>query len=266
MKLIADAGGTKTEWAVIAPDGQIRRIESAGVNALMFTDDELRKEFAPLSGFGPFSRVHYYGAGCVDRGVCAKVAAALPQAPHVEVCSDLVGAARALYGHASGLAAIIGTGSNTGLYDGRQITLNMPPLGYALGDEGSGAAMGRELLRQVYRHGFMRREFEAETGLTYADVLDGVYRRPGANRFLASTVRFIAAHKEECDGIVSRVFGQLMQEIATFYGHPRQMRAVGGLAAAFEPQLRKAGSLCGIDITLTISRPMDALIDYHQNS
>lgn len=266
MKLIADAGGTKTEWAVIAPDGQIRRIESAGVNALMFTEDELRKEFAALSEFGPFDSVHYYGAGCVDGAVCAKVAAALPEARHVEVCSDLVGAARALYGHDSGLAGIIGTGSNTGFYDGGQITVNMPPLGYALGDEGSGAAMGRELLRQVYRHGFMRREFEAETGLTYAEALANVYRRPGANRFLASTVRFIAAHKEECAGIVSSVFGQLMHEVAAFYDHPRELRVVGGLAAEFAPQLREAGRRYNIEITRILSRPIEALIEYHENS
>lgn len=270
MKLIADAGSTKVEWALVGPDGAVHTFESPGVNALMLSDEELRRAYSSaLRGIdgARVSETFYYGAGCVSRSVCEKVAAGLPVKGNVKVGSDLLGAARALYGTDSGLAGIIGTGSNTGLYDGNTIGENMPPLGFILGDEGSGAAMGRELLIQVYRFNVMRTTFESWLGMGYAEVLERVYRRPGANAFLASLVPFVACRRDECAQIIERTFTPLMRQISGYYGaKARELRLTGGVAEAFKEELRAIGAAHGVEVTRVKRRPMEGLIEYHQHS
>lgn len=269
MKLIADAGSTKVEWVVLASNGTVQAtMETRGVNALMLTPDELRSEFTGLQNLADFSRIYYYGAGCVSEAVCAKVSAALPRCGHVEVHSDLLGAARALYDTESGLAAIVGTGSNTGLYDGERIVANMPPLGYVLGDEGGGASMGRQLLRAVYRSGLLRQEFEQWLGLDYAAVLNRVYAQPGANRFLASLVPFVAANRKVLSDVIQATFAPMMEQLRRYYGPEAssRLRLVGGVAAEFALELRGIACRFGIEITRTLKRPMEGLIEYHRKS
>lgn len=272
MKLIADAGSTKVEWALMSPDGAVQTFESPGLNALLLSPDELREAFARALAdvdCAAIASVAYYGAGCIGPEVAAKVSTALPVAPeaNVEVHSDLLGAARALYGRSSGLAAIMGTGSNTGLYDGSRITANMPPLGFILGDEGSGAALGRELLRLVYRFNLERTAFEEWLGMDYAAVLERVYRRPAANAFLASLVPFIAEHRAECREVTAEVFGLFMSRIAQFYGPSAgALRICGGLAEAFAPEIARAARAHGISVTRTLNRPMPGLIEYHSTN
>lgn len=266
MKLIVDAGGTKTDWALVSPDGTVQTFESEGMNALMLSEEELRERLLRMA-LPPVNQTFYYGAGCVGAEVEARLCRVL--GAQTCVAGDLLGAARALYGReGSGLVAILGTGSNSGVYDGRCIARNMPPLGYLLGDEGSGTAMGRGLLREVYRRGFMRAEFEAWVGMDYAQVLGRMYRRPGANAFLASLVGFIARNRQECGPIVREAFGRLFEQMGAYYGGaaaPRELRAVGGVAAGFAAELREAASAAGFELTAVMNRPMEGLIEYHKN-
>lgn len=265
MKLIADAGSTKTEWALIDSDGTVQQFESAGINALMLSADELQAAFSAAlpAGLHPL-RIHFYGAGCVSDEVCGKVARALPGNGLKEVAGDLLGAARALLGHNRGLAAILGTGSNCGLYDGRQITGNMPPLGYILGDEGSGTALGKALLRRVYRSGpELRGEFEAWAGMTYAQILERVYRQPAANAFLASLVPFIRLRG--LTDIAREAFGAFFAAIGRYFPNHRSIAFTGGIANEFAPELRECARASGFEITDIQRRPMQNLIKYHHN-
>lgn len=267
MKLIVDAGGTKTEWAIISPDAETRTLESTGVNAALTDAESLRSVFADALreiDLSSVTEIYYYGAGCSTPQICEKVAQALPRTETVQVCSDLLGAARALLGSNRGLAGILGTGSNTGLYDGQTIVANMPPLGFILGDEGSGTAMGRELLRNVYRFGLLRTEFESWLGGDYGDVLNRVYRQPGANQFLASLTRFVGEHRNECSEVINATFQPFFARISEYYRTDISEAAfVGGLADSFSNEIRQIAQSHGITITKIMKRPLPGLIEYH---
>ena len=158
MILIADSGSTKTDWAVLgAPGGSSVRIATQGINPLLFTDDQIdgvfRQEVLPrLDEAGvpasEVSEVAFYGAGCTPQQsprVAMLLSTLFPSAETFAE-SDLLGAARAVLGREQGIACILGTGANSCVYDGDRITAHIPPLGYVLGDEGSGAVLGLSLI------------------------------------------------------------------------------------------------------------------------
>ncbi len=264
MKLIADAGSSKVEWALIDADGVSERFETEGVNALMSNVKDMHRLFADALANHAADEIFFYGAGCLSPEVCAKVENALPAAGVKFVGSDLLGAARALFGHNAGLAAIMGTGSNCGLYNGERIVDNMSPLGYVLGDEGSGASIGCALLREIYRGDkSLRREFEQWLGMDYGEVLDAVYRKPRANAFLASLVPFIRDHRLE--HIAAEAFARFFAATGSYFPSERRIAFVGGIAAAFEPELRKSARDYGFEITGIQKRPLAGLIKFHSN-
>lgn len=266
MKLIVDSGSTKMHLCLLASDGIARDFEVPGVNALTATETELGEIFSSLD-LPPLRSVHFYGAGVTSPAVAEKVRAALPAAETVEVAGDLLAAARALFGTHRGVACILGTGSNTGLYDGREIIANVPPLGYILGDEASGANLSGRFLRALYRGELepqVRQLFETETGLTYTDVLDGVYRRPRANAFLASMVPFIRSHSGDfplLQSLIEGAFTEFWWKVVKKY-ECSDVALTGGVASAFEPELRKT---CPADISIIRieARPMAGLVKFH---
>lgn len=261
-KLIIDSGSTKMHLALIQDDGTVQEWERPGVNALTASGDELRELMASDLYPEELEEAYFYGAGVASEEVVHKVTEALPSARHTEVRSDLDAAARALFGDKPGVAVILGTGSNSCHYDGKNIVRQIKPLGYILGDEGSGASLGRALLRHIYRYDPSLREvFEQETGLTYDMVLDKVYRRPGGNKFLASLVPFIARHIEDCPVlalIVSAEFSRLKEASLEIYPQDLQVGFVGGVAHAFEDILKQ-----DYPNAIILARPMPQLIKYH---
>lgn len=265
MKLIADAGSTKTDWAIIDSVNDVRRFETPGVNALMLSLDDLRAFFAnALNGIPAPSLIHYYGAGCASGDICQKVGEALPFSCPKAIDSDLLGAARAALGHEAGVVAILGTGSNCGLYDGREIVGNMPPLGYILGDEGSGTAIGKALLRRIYRSGQeeVRQKFESWLGMDYSEVLDYVYRQPRANTFLASIVPYVK--EASMENVAEAEFAEFFAEVRRcFHDSDNRIAIVGGLASAFEEQVRSAAASENLEVTKILSQPIEGLIKFH---
>ena len=155
--LIADAGSTKTDWAVLAPNGDVSLISTQGINPFMLSAVQivgiLQTELLPgMPGIAP-AAVYFYGAGCAGAGIAVVEEAlrGLFSAAELHVASDLLGAARALCGHGDGIACILGTGSNSCLYLDGAIRANVSPLGFILGDEGSGAVLGRRLVGDVLK-------------------------------------------------------------------------------------------------------------------
>ncbi|MCM1309617.1 MAG: ATPase [Bacteroides sp.] len=265
MIIIADAGSTKVEWCAANSAADCRTFVTPGINATQMSEEELRRRFVEaLGGLTP-DAIYYYGAGCATPEICTKVVGAMPSGAAVEVASDMLGAARALYGRESGLALILGTGSNSALYDGHSLTLNMPPLGFILGDEGGGASLGKRLLNTAYRTGLLRPELERFLEMGYGEILERVYRRPEANKFLASLVPFIAEHSERLSAVIDAEFDALFDAMSPYYYHYRKLRAVGGVAKTFEPQLRARAALHGFTIDQIQDRPMMGLISYHLN-
>ena len=277
MILIADSGSTKTDWCLTASETVPQRMSTQGVNPFFQTDEQicgiLHDELLPQilsSSVGRISEVHFYGAGIRPemrermKGILNE---AFPKAK-IEVESDLLGAARALFGHGEGVACILGTGSNSGLYDGQTIIANTPPLGFILGDEGSGAVLGKlflgSLCKGLMPNGLLE-EYLTETQQEISDVIQAVYRQPLPNRYLARTSRFIHSHihVEEVRKLVVDNFRAFFRRNIVQYGrHDLPVRAIGSVAWYYQEQLKEAAQLEGFLVDQVLQSPMEGLVRF----
>lgn len=277
MILIADSGSTKTDWCLTASETVPQRMSTQGVNPFFQTDEQicgiLHDELLPQilsSSVGRISEVHFYGAGIRPemrermKGILNE---AFPRAK-IEVESDLLGAARALFGHGEGVACILGTGSNSGLYDGQTIIANTPPLGFILGDEGSGAVLGKlflgSLCKGLMPNGLLE-EYLTETQQEISDVIQAVYRQPLPNRYLARTSRFIHSHihVEEVRKLVVDNFRAFFRRNIVQYGrHDLPVRAIGSVAWYYQEQLKEAAQLEGFLVDQVLQSPMEGLVRF----
>ena len=276
MMLIADSGSTKTDWAILAPEA-VTTVSTQGLNPYQWSTEGmvrvLTDELLPQLHGGEVVGVHFYGSG-VTPAMRAKVEEVLrqvfPALSTLETESDLLGAARALCGRSEGIACILGTGSNSCLYDGRQIVQNTPTLGFILGDEGGGASMGRLFFNAFLRGRLSSRisdDFKAEIGLSMSDIIDRVYRQPQPNRFLASLSKFIHSHlsDEAVHQLVTNNFRSFFTQHLSPYQRPDlPVSFVGSIAYYYESQLREAASGSGFTVGTIIKSPIDALVAYHR--
>lgn len=280
MYLIADGGATKTDWALVDNGKLISRIYTLGMNPFQASEeiienivrDQLVTQL-PAQAISP--SIFFYGAGCtpekciVMKGILSKF---FPES-NIFVSSDLLGSARGLCGHQPGIACILGTGSNSCYYDGENIAENTPSLGYVLGDEGSGAVIGKTLVADILK-GIMpehiTKKFYEETQLTKADILDKVYRQPMPSRFLASMTPFVSRHKEEepfLRDLAVRNFRLFFSRCIVPYKRPHlKVNFIGGLAFSFETELKEAAAAEGFEVGKIAKGPMEGLILYHSES
>jgi len=212
VTLIADSGSTKTDWALLIPamygkPARITRITSQGISPIHQSDNEIQRilssELLPHLSIENVSHVYFYGSGVrpeKEAPMAQVLREALSCAEVVEAHSDLLGAARALCGHNYGISSILGTGANSCLYDGNRIVEKTTALGYILGDEGSGAVLGKRFLHDLYS-GLLSKEikedFETKMKMSLPQVIERVYRQPLANRFLASLATFVHEHIDD---------------------------------------------------------------------
>ena len=277
MLLIADSGSTKTEWSLVRDNGETSGLITQGINPFYQTDEViasiLRNELIDKIEWGgkPLDMVCFYGAGVRPemRSRMSRLLNEVLSSEHVTVESDLVGAARALFGHDEGIACILGTGSNSGLYDGSGIVASTPPLGFILGDEGSGATLGKLFLGALFKGLMpdgMREDYEHQTGQSVADVIEAVYRKPLPNRYLASTSKYILQHIEvqEVSDLVIDSFRLFFRRSLTQY-HRKDLpvRAVGSVAAYYSKWLTLAAEQEGYIIDKILKNPMPGLIEFH---
>lgn len=271
MKAIADSGSTKCEW-IFGDKGRILRLRTAGINAVQQSPDAIRAVLAELAPLDGVEELRFYGAGCGDSFPEAsavlrrELAARFGPGAAIGLGSDLLGAARALFGRGEGIACILGTGSNSCHCRGGEIVANVPPLGYVLGDEGSGAVLGRNLVNGIFKGMIpLREEFLRTFALTYAGLIRRVYREPAANRFLASFAPFIRAHLD-CAPVremVVRSFGEFAARNLSGYPAGLPVAFVGGVAAHFEEPLREAMAAAGREVVRIVCSPAEELWKYH---
>ena len=280
--LIADSGSTKTSW--VFTNGISREeSETLGINPVRDSEEEIEGTLMNLSltlskGEGmlpPLSfrerlEVRFYGAGCIPpySDVVRRVLERHFPDADIHVESDLLGAAHALCGQEEGIACILGTGSNSCLYDGRNIVENVSPLGWILGDEGSGAVLGRLLVGNVLKAQLspaLCRAFADETGLTRAHIINKVYREGLPNRFLASLVPFLGRHREEEEirQMLIDEFRRFLRRNVVQYGRPDlPVSFVGGIAHSYREELEEALRLEGLKLGRIMQRPIDGIVDY----
>lgn len=280
MIAIADCGSSKTEWAVIdrADATVVDRFVTAGANPAVMDSCELDGAFAeaaPRLSDSATEALYFYGAGCLPH-LCGPTAESLREATgihRVEVESDLLGAARALLGHEKGIACILGTGSNSCLYDGQAITDNVPSLGFILGDEGSGACLGRMLLGDILKRQMpedLTCEFDRRYGLDAATAIGRVYREPSPNRFLASLTPFLYEHLSHptVRKLVADAFSAFIRRNVAAYDGARSLPLAfcGSIAYVFRDILRETADNLGFTVKSIIKAPMDGLIAFHMPS
>ncbi|MBW8326934.1 MAG: ATPase [Prolixibacteraceae bacterium] len=278
MKLIADSGSTKTAWKLIGNSGEIKNIKTSGINPFFRSEDDIFQELQtlllPETGT-EITEIYFYGTGIInaEKGDIIKRALnRLYAKASIETYSDVLGAARSLFGNQAGIACILGTGSNVCLYNGQEITGGVSPLGFILGDEGSGAVMGRKLLGDYFKEVMplhLREDFTQRYKLTREEALNRVYRSEKPNQFLAQFTPFLSEHANSayCQEFVQRNFMEFFERNVSHIPHYTNypIGFIGSVAYYFSQILNNTASYFGFDETTIIKDPIDGLEKYYNN-
>lgn len=278
MILIADSGSTKTDWRVIDADQEYEQVNTSGINPQYLDTEKIysifETELLPQLKEKNISEIHYYGAGCSsperNKRVEDALSRAFPNIPNY-VDHDLLAAARALCGHKPGIACILGTGSNSCLYDGKNIIDNVTSLGFLMGDEGSGAYLGKLLIKA-----YMYRELPEELAtslknrynLTKDGILDAVYGSDIPSQYLATFAKFMFEKRK--NPVIKEMIYENFEEfferhVSKYEGFGElPVNFVGSIAFHFSDTLKLVAKKYGCHIGVIISSPSEGLISYHQ--
>ncbi len=276
MILIADSGSTKTEWTLIDGQGRTETFITPGINPFYQNPQEisdilLKEHFHDHPT--KVEAIYFYGAGCANEEKCNLVKTGLSGAidsKYIEIGSDLLAAAHALCQDQPGIACILGTGSNSCYYDGTKIIQNVSPLGFILGDEGSGAVIGKQLIADILKKQLPQTVIDLffETyQVTQAELLDRVYKQPFPNRYLATYTKFISKNISipELEQLVVNGFNNFITRNIKQYNQAQshQIHFTGSIAHHFRVQLAMALEQQGFLLGKIEQAPMQNLIKYH---
>lgn len=276
MKLIAESGSTRTEWALVEDNHLVQRVFTEGLNPFFQTRREISRSVRlglPESFFKKkLDQVYYYGAGCSSyekKNILGASLVAQFKTP-IQVESDLLAAARGLFKCEAGIACILGTGSNSCFYDGKIIVKNVKAAGYILGDEGSGAVLGKLFLADLLK-GLapkeLANEFHEKFRISVNDVMESVYNFPFPNRFLGTIAYFLGDYMDNEE----YVYNLLTNNLRSFFNRNvcqydyinYPIRFVGSLAYAYPDILQEVAQEFGVEIDVIEETPMNGLIEFH---
>ena len=276
MILIADSGSTKTSWCLTDGIDFTEYCSTGGLNPFFRSTgnivDEIQLKLIPKTGAN-IDQIFFYGAGIInpEKGDIVKNALhkLYPKAK-IEVQSDLLAAARSTLGNEIGIACILGTGSNSCLYNGIEIIEHVPPLGFILGDEGSGSVLGRKLVGDFLK-GVMPKniseEFQNRFQITYADFMEGVYKNEKPNQFLAQFVPFVHENisNEYCVHLVEDSFQEFINRNISMYSGFREqdLSFVGSVAYYFQTQLKNVLNKNQLRLKTVLKEPLNGLLKFH---
>ncbi len=277
MIVIADSGGTKADWHVITNRNTIQKLSTRGLHPLYFNeqeaDNDLRSAFTEIDT-SAVQQVNFYGAGCIPGKTSGDIEKFLTcffkNASIIHVSSDLVGAARALFFDSPGIACILGTGANSGFYDGRSVIKHIPPLGYILGDEGSGAYIGKKLLSDFFKYKMpegLSVKFSQKYELTEEKVIEHVYRKPFPNRYLANFCWFLFEHVNHpyaqnlAKGAIEDFLGLNVKLYPLYKKYP--VSFVGSVAFYLQDVLKDVLEQENMIAGKILKAPIERLVEYH---
>ena len=272
--LLADAGSTKTDWLLRDNQGDALRFHTDGMNPSLLTDDEIRHILAtqllPQVEGLLIEQVDFYGAGC--RGEAAErmknLLGEVVGARNIAVESDMLGAARMLCGNNSGIVCILGPGANSCLHDGQQISRQTPALGFILGDEGSGAVLGRRLIGDIFKGQLpedLCKDFLLDYPLTMDELIRRVYRTSAPNQYLASFTPFLSKniHRTEIQELIRDEFHRFIRRNVLAYlaytTAETRLHFVGSIASVFQAQLSEVVAQYDFTLGKVVRQPIDAL-------
>ncbi|MBC7722575.1 MAG: N-acetylglucosamine kinase [Pedobacter sp.] len=276
VQLIADSGSTKCEWCLLI-DGKKKIITTQGISPYFLSGEQivllLQKELLPKLKNTAIEVVHFYGTGLSNPANIKIIKTALKQlfpSAIINTEHDLLAAARALCGTEKGIACILGTGSNSCYFNGKKIMKNSPGLGYILGDEGSGAYLGKKVVQYYLYNTFdedLKARFDKYFNVTKDEILDSVYKQPLANRYLANFAIFLAENRGHY--MIENIIEDGLNDF--FFNHLYKYREswtlpinfVGSIAYGFKDVLKDLCSTYELELGTILKRPMDGLIKYH---
>jgi N-acetylglucosamine kinase-like BadF-type ATPase len=272
MKLIAESGSTSTNWRIVSKEKTLA-FDTKGINPLFLSEtnviNDIQNNFPKEINYKDISELHFYGPGCSTEERCNIIKTLLQKLfsrATINVNTDLLAAAIALFGKKQGIACILGTGSNSGLYDGNIIIENIPSLGYILGDEGSGANLGLRFIKSYLNQQLEKElsvEFEQTYQLQLADIIDKVYREPYPNRFLASFAPFIKNNLNypSVENLCKESFSEFIDWHILPYQNinATEVSAVGSIAAYFEDILQEVAKSKGFQFSRIVANPIEFL-------
>lgn len=273
MQLIIDSGSTKMEWILMDGNETKSRFLTEGFNPNYFDIQTLAEMCRGVPLSNEIQSIHYYGTGCGSEQNCALIKNVFqkrfPKA-EITITHDLMAACHALFGHEKGIACILGTGSNSCVYDGEEIVEKSVSLGYLVGDEGSGMYIGKELVR-AYFYGFMPenlcQEFEATYHLDLKDFIDKLYHGERPSKYLASFAKFAGERQSDLyiRVLVKRCFQAFIEAFVLHFENCKSMKVsfVGSIAYHFQDILKETLSANGLTMGEVMKAPADGLIRYY---
>ncbi|ADY51583.1 N-acetylglucosamine kinase [Pseudopedobacter saltans DSM 12145] len=277
MILIADSGSTKTSWCLLKQGEEPLKFNSEGYNPYYvgadYIEQSVRASLPELVSATEINEVYFYGAGCsADKSpvVVEALKKVFVNAGIVEVESDLLAAAKSVLGDSEGFVGILGTGTNSCIYDGKKITDQVDSLGFILGDEGSGAYLGKSVLI-AYVRGYMpadlKSKFDKEFNLSSAEIISKIYTEPLPNRFSATFSKFVGDNIDHLfiQQLVKKSFRDFFTNIVSYYPHfsKYSFNCVGSVAYTYLPYLEEVASEFNMSIGQIIRNPLSGLVKYH---
>ncbi len=277
--LIADSGSTKTEWCFIQ-NGKKKKLFTQGISPYFLSEDQiigiLENELLPGLKKNAPEEIYFYGTGCSNAANVKMMGRAIQSVfpdSGLHIDHDLMGAAKATCGNEKGIACILGTGSNSCYFNGKKIVKNSPGIGYILGDEGSGAYLGKKVIQyflyETFEPDLMDRFLAKYDHITSADILDTVYKKPLANRYLARYTEFLTENRGHymIENIIEDGFNDF------FFNHVYKYREswlhpihfVGSVAFGFKDVLADLCNAYELQLGKVIKNPMDGLVKFHTN-
>jgi glucosamine kinase len=279
VTLIADSGSTKAEWCLLKDGQPVQTLFTKGVSPYFLNEQQivelLQAELLPYLQIADVQQLCYYGTGCKaepNRKVMERALQQTFSKAHITVTHDLMAAAQATCGRKPGVACILGTGSNSCFYDGTRILRNSPGLGYVLGDEGSGAYLGKKVLQYYLYDTFdaeLKEKFDAIYHTSAPQILEAVYKQPLANRYLAQYAYFLAQNRGHYmienileDGL-NDFFFQHLCKYGEIWTHP--VHFVGSIADGFKDVIEQLCQSYEFELGDIFKNPMPGLIRYQQS-
>lgn len=276
IQLIADSGATKCEWRIVN-DASQQTIYTSGISPYFLNEAQivelLKKDLLPELGDTSVNEVYFYGTGLGNpknvEVMISTLQMLFPRAK-VEANTDLLAAARALCGDQEGVACILGTGCNSCYYDGTAVAKNIASLGYILGDEGSGAHLGKKVIQYYLYNTFdedLQSRFNTTFTTSYMEILENVYKKPFPNRYLAGFTTFLSENRGHYmvenileDGLNDFFFNHLNKYSESW---TMPINFVGGVAFAFKDVLQELCNSYQLELGTILKAPMEGLVNYH---
>lgn len=276
--LIADSGSTKTDWVLLNDKTVVKEMKTIGFNPYFQTKDQINLEILStlkpqLDDFvGRINILHYYGAGCSTLENCVLIEDCLTLTlgiRKINVAHDLLAAARALCGKEWGVACILGTGSNSCLFNGKHILENIPSVGYLWGDHGSGAQIGKYLVQDYFEgklpsqlvSAFERKGYDRE------EILTNVYKKAMPSRYLASLNSFVNEHSQHpyMNDLLKRCFRSFFEQQINKYTDAKKYKVhtVGSIGFFYKDIFAEVAKEYGYSVGTVIKSPIEGLIAYH---